>query len=316
MMNNNVFKTFNSTLRREIGRSFTSSTRKFFVGGNWKSNGSRNNVFETFNSTLRREIGRRFMSSTRKFFVAGNWKSDASGSDFINILNEGTLCNDVEVVMCAPSSHAINVDSIRSDIALSSQDVSLDSSGDLSAAMLLASGLQWCLTGHHERRISHGETNEVVGTKTRLGLEGGLKVIACVGETLEQRMAIGEEVGEGSTKFLDIVFDQLGAVASELTPACWDKTVIAYEPVWAIGTGVPVQLPQAQEMVGHIRGWIKDNVSSEVADSVRIIYGGPINAANCVELSEVEGVDGFLVSDASLTTEFLEIARAGSSAEA
>jgi len=173
-------------------------------------------------------------------------------------------------------------------------------------AMLLDSGLQWALTGHSERRTLHGETNEIVGTKTRIGLEGGLKVIACIGETLEQREA-------GDT--LSVLFAQLGAIAAELTPLCWAKTVIAYEPVWAIGTGVVATKEQAQEVHAALRGWLKDNVSSDVANSIRLIYGGSVNSGNCVELSEQKDVDGFLVGGASLNAEFIDICQAGGSGE-
>merc|ERR1719445_147007 len=221
-------------------------------------------------------------------------------------MNQGALLNEVEVVVCPPSLYSSYVaDNIRSDVAVASQDISLYSSGaytgDLSAEMVLDSGMKWTLTGHSERRTLHGETNEIVGTKTRLGLEGGLKVIACIGETLEQREA-------GDT--LDTVFAQMAAIAAELEEKDWANVVIAYEPVWAIGTGVVATPEQAQEVHSALRGWLSDNVSSGVADACRIIYGGSANAGNCVELSNLSDVDGFLVGGASLTEEFIDVCQA------
>jgi len=268
------------------------------------------NMFKTFNGNAGREIGRRCMSSGRTFFVGGNWKSNGSRAGvekLTKIMNEGALKKDVEVVVCPPSLYSSYVaDNIRSDVAVSAQDISLYSSGaytgDLSGEMILDSGMQWTLTGHSERRTLHGETNAIVGTKTKLGLQAGLKVIACIGETLEQREA-------GDT--LETVFAQMEGISAELTPECWSNVVIAYEPVWAIGTGEVATPEQAQEVHAALRQWIGENISENVADNTRIIYGGSANAGNSVELSGQEDIDGFLVGGASLTEEFIDVCRAG-----
>lgn len=259
-------------------------------------------------NALQRSIGKRFMSS-RPFFVGGNWKSNGSRAEvqkLTNIMNQGALLKDVEVVVCPPSLYSPYVaENIRSDVAVSSQDVSLYGNGaytgDLSVDMVKDSGMKWTLTGHSERRSLHGETNEVVGKKTKLGLEGGLKVIACIGETLEQR--------EGGD-MLDVLYAQMAAIASEVTEEDWANIVIAYEPVWAIGTGVVATPEQAQEAHHALRAWLKDNVSSAVADSCRIIYGGSVNSGNCSELGKLPDVDGFLVGGASLSEEFITICQA------
>jgi len=255
------------------------------------------------------------MSTGRKFFVGGNWKSNGSRAEvqkLTKIMNNGALLDEVEVVVCPPSLYSGYVaDNIRSDVAVSSQDVSLYSegayTGDLSVGMVKDSGMKWTLAGHSERRTLHGETSAVVGAKTRLGLEGGIGVIACIGETLEQREA-------GDT--MDVLCEQLAAIAAEVTPEGWADVVIAYEPVWAIGTGVVASPEQAQEVHGALRSWLSDNVSASVGEACRIIYGGSVNGGNCVELSQLPDIDGFLVGGASLNEEFIDICQAKGSGKA
>lgn len=161
-------------------------------------------------------------------------------------------------------------------------------------------GLTWTLTGHSERRAYYGETDEIVAKKTKRALDLGLKVIFCIGETLEQRQG-------GQT--LNVLKRQTQALANIISEKDWERVVIAYEPVWAIGTGVVATPAQAQEAHKNLREWIAAHVSSVVAPRVRIIYGGSVNGANCAELIALEDVDGFLVGGAALKPEFNTIIR-------
>lgn len=156
-------------------------------------------------------------------------------------------------------------------------------------------GLTWTLTGHSERRAYYGETDEIVANKTKRALDLGLNVIFCIGETLEQREA---------DQTLDVLKRQTQALASIISEKDWDRVVIAYEPVWAIGTGVVATPAQAQEAHKNLRHWISGNVSFDVAQTVRIIYGGSVNGKNSAELIALHDVDGFLVGGASLKPEF------------
>jgi triosephosphate isomerase len=167
--------------------------------------------------------------------------------------------------------------------------------------MLLDSGVNWTLTGHSERRIGFGipgETNELVGRKTAVAVRAGLSVIACIGEQLADRES-------GAT--LAVVSAQLAAISAQLSAEEWAKVVIAYEPVWAIGTGKVATPEQAEETHRQIREWVAENVSAEVADSVRIIYGGSVKGSNCRTLIACPNIDGFLVGGASLLPEFVDI---------
>jgi triosephosphate isomerase len=137
------------------------------------------------------------------------------------------------------------------------------------------------------------EDNAFVASKTKTALAGGIGVILCCGESLEQR-----ERGET----IEVVTSQLGAVAKELAgkPEYWEKVVIAYEPIWAIGTGKVATVEQAQKVHEEIREWLKKEVSEAVAEKTRIIYGGSVNEKNCQELAKMKDIDGFLVGGASL----------------
>jgi len=130
-------------------------------------------------------------------------------------------------------------------------------------------------------------------------LESGLGLIACIGEKLEEREA-------GQTEA--VVFHQMAAIAGKVTS--WDKVVVAYEPVWAIGTGKTASPQQAQEVHAQLRKWLKEKVSEKVSNSVRIIYGGSVTGGNCRELAKEVDIDGFLVGGASLKAEFIEIINA------
>lgn len=172
--------------------------------------------------------------------------------------------------------------------------------GEISADMLAAEGINWVVLGHSERRALEivQETDETVATKTAYAISKGVKVIACIGETLEEREA-------GNT--LSVNERQLKAIADKLSPADWESVVVAYEPVWAIGTGKVATPEQAQEVHAFLRGWLSDNISPAVSEATRIIYGGSVKPANAKDLASQGDIDGFLVGGASLKPDFTEV---------
>ncbi|KDP44954.1 hypothetical protein JCGZ_01454 [Jatropha curcas] len=242
----------------------------------------------------------------RKFFVGGNWKCNGTTEDvkkIVSTLNEGQVPSSdvVEVVISPPFVFLPLVkSSLRPDFHVAAQNCWVKKggafTGEVSAEMLVNLAILWVILGHSERRLLLTESNEFVGDKVAYALSQGLKVIACVGETLEQREA-------GST--LEVVAAQTKAIAARIKN--WTDVVLAYEPVWAIGTGKVATPAQAQEVHFELRKWLKENTSPEVAETTRIIYGGSVTAANCKELAAQPDVDGFLVGGASLKPEFIEI---------
>eukprot|EP00270_Netrium_digitus_P014171 TRINITY_DN477_c0_g1_i4.p1 TRINITY_DN477_c0_g1~~TRINITY_DN477_c0_g1_i4.p1 ORF type:complete len:282 (-),score=89.88 TRINITY_DN477_c0_g1_i4:309-1070(-) len=244
----------------------------------------------------------------RKFVVGGNWKCNGtqeSVKKLVDVLNAAEVPAEVEVVVAPPFIFIPLVQSaLRKDFAISSQNSWVKKggayTGEISGEMLVDFGIPWVILGHSERRALIKESNELVADKVAYALSLGLKVIACVGETLEER-----EKGETLT----VVAAQIKAIADKISS--WDNVVLAYEPVWAIGTGKVATPAQAQETHADIRKWIAENVSAEVAASVRIQYGGSVNAGNCSELAVQPDVDGFLVGGASLKPEFIDIIKAG-----
>ena len=161
--------------------------------------------------------------------------------------------------------------------------------GEISADMLVDLGVNWTLVGHSERRDIFGETDDLLQAKITRAQEVGMTVVACCGEHKEDREA-------GTT--MDVLIPQLQAIVKGTTD--WSKMVVAYEPVWAIGTGLTASPEQAQETHANIRQWFAENVSSEVADGLRIQYGGSANADNAAELGAMADIDGFLVGGAAL----------------
>uniref|UniRef100_H3G874 glyceraldehyde-3-phosphate dehydrogenase (phosphorylating) n=1 Tax=Phytophthora ramorum TaxID=164328 RepID=H3G874_PHYRM len=245
-------------------------------------------------------------SSSRKFFVGGNWKCNGSlgqAQELVGMLNTAKIPAGVEVVVAPSQVHAATVKaSLRADVRVSGQDVWKQGNGaftgETSAEMLKDLGAEYTLVGHSERR-EKGETNEVVAKKAAYALEKGLAVIACIGETKELREA---------NKTVAYITEQLDAYAAEIND--WTNVVIAYEPIWAIGTGLTASPEQAQDVHASIRAWLKEKVSPEAAEKTRVIYGGSVGAKNAPELSQKEDIDGFLVGGASLKPDFLQIINA------
>jgi len=242
----------------------------------------------------------------RKFFVGGNWKCNGTTEEvkkIVSTLNEGQVPppDVVEVVVSPPFVFLPLVKNLlRPDFHVAAQNCWVNKggafTGEVSAEMLVNLDIPWVILGHSERRLLLNESNEFVGDKVAYALSKGLKVIACVGETLEQRES-------GST--VDVVAAQTKAIAERVSN--WADVVLAYEPVWAIGTGKVASPAQAQEVHFGLRKWLQVNTSPEVAATTRIIYGGSVNGANCKELAAQTDVDGFLVGGASLKPEFIDI---------
>ncbi len=237
------------------------------------------------------------MAGTGRFFVGGNWKcngSKASITQLVADLNKGSFGPEVEVVVAPTFVHLGYVQAnIKPDYAVAAQNCWVKKSGaftgEVSPEMLSDLNIPWVILGHSERRALCGETNEVVGAKVRNALEEGIKVIACIGETLTQR-----ESGD----MFNVLDGQMEGIAANVDD--WSKVVIAYEPVWAIGTGVVATPAQAQEVHAYLRSWLSNKIGGQTASGVRLLYGGSVNDGNCEELAGQEDVDGFLVGGASL----------------
>jgi triosephosphate isomerase len=250
------------------------------------------------------------MAENRKFFVGGNWKMNGTKAgidEIIKFLNEKGLNPNTEVVVSPPAIYLSYVrERVNAQIGVAAQNCYKVEkgafTGENSAAMIKDVGCQWVILGHSERRHVFHEPNELIGEKVAFALASGLHLIPCIGEKLEEREANQTE---------EVCFRQMKAIADNVKNIeDWKRIVIAYEPVWAIGTGKVATPAQAQEAHKSVRGWIEKNVNADVAKSVRILYGGSVTADNCKELAQQPDVDGFLVGGASLKPEFINIINA------
>jgi len=251
--------------------------------------------------------------ATRTKVVGGNWKCNAGNGttqadvaalvDGLNALPTPGC----QVYLCPPSIYLNSVQqTAASHFNVSAQNVwKLEKgayTGEVSPTMLMDMGINWTLIGHSERRDIFGETDELLGAKIAHAQEKGMTVVACIGEHKEDREA-------GTT--MDVVIPQVDAIIANTTD--WDRMVIAYEPVWAIGTGLVATPEQAQETHADIRAYIAKAVSPAVADAVRIQYGGSANADNVADLLKGQDIDGFLVGGASLKADAFGVILAESS---
>lgn len=219
----------------------------------------------------------------------------------VDNLNKADLPANVEVVIAPPAPYlslALS-ENKQKTVEISAQNVFDKASGaytgEISPEQLKDLGVTWTLTGHSERRTIIKETDEFIATKTKFALDSGLGVILCVGETLEERKA-------GIT--LEVVARQLDAVSKIVSD--WTKIVVAYEPVWAIGTGLAATPEDAQDTHKQIRAHLAKTIGGQ-SESVRILYGGSVNGKNAPEFKDKADVDGFLVGGASLKPEFVDI---------
>ena len=251
--------------------------------------------------------------ANRKVVIAGNWKMNKTPVETAELINEikPKVANaDCEVVICFPFIDLPNASiAIKgSDIKLGAQNCHFEESGaytgEVSVPMLKSIGVEYVIIGHSERREYFAETDETVAKKIRAALDGGLKVILCVGESLKQR--------EANITF-EIIAKQVKIALAGLSAAELKKIIIAYEPIWAIGTGKTATADQADEVCKFIRDLIAELFDEESATKFVIQYGGSMNAKNADELLDKENVDGGLIGGASLKAEdFSVIVKAAS----
>jgi len=247
----------------------------------------------------------------RTKLVAGNWKlngsRDASQRLVSGILAGASEAANAEILLCPPYVYLPQVDKqmAGSPVMLGAQDVAMQAggafTGEISAAMLKDAGCSHVIIGHSERRAMFGDSDEVVAAKFEAAGEQGLIPILCIGESQEERES-------GVT--MAIIDRQLGAVLDAVGVTPFADSIIAYEPVWAIGTGLTATPEQAQEVHAHVRSIIVRH-DAKIAAELRILYGGSVKGANAPELFNMEDIDGGLIGGASLDSdEFLAICRA------
>ena len=238
----------------------------------------------------------------RKNIVAGNWKMNKTLQEGIALakeLNE-VLANErpnCDVIICTPFIHLASVTPLvdSAKIGVGAENCADKESGaytgEVSAAMVASTGAKYVILGHSERRAYYHETPEILKEKVRLALANGLTPIFCVGEVLEER-----EAGKQN----EVVYGQLAGSLFDLTAEEFSRLIIAYEPVWAIGTGKTATAAQAQEIHAYIRSVIAEKYGRDVADNTSILYGGSCKASNARELFANPDVDGGLIGGASL----------------
>ncbi|GEQ72112.1 hypothetical protein JCM33374_g5798 [Metschnikowia sp. JCM 33374] len=241
----------------------------------------------------------------RQFFVGGNFKMNGTKESLtaiVDTLNKADLPENVEVVIAPPAPYISLVveANTQKTVQVSAQNVFAKASGaytgEISPQQLKDLGANWTLTGHSERRTIIKESDEFIAEKTKFALDSGVSVILCIGETLEEKKA-------GVT--LDVCSRQLDAVSKIVSD--WTNVVIAYEPVWAIGTGLAATADDAQTIHKDIRAHLTKTIGADQAEAVRILYGGSVNGKNASEFKDKADVDGFLVGGASLKPEFIDI---------
>lgn len=249
----------------------------------------------------------------RRPLIAGNWKMNKTPFETEALIKEmlPLVANaDCDVALCVPFVDIAAAQSVcdGSNIAVGAQNCHFEKSGaftgEISADMLAAMKVPYVIVGHSERRTYFGDTDATVSARLKAGLKAGLKVILCVGESLEQREnGVTDELCAMQTKIA-----LCGVSAEE-----FKNVVIAYEPIWAIGTGRTATAEQADEVCGVIRKTVSSLYGKETADSAVILYGGSMNAKNAAELLGKENVDGGLIGGASLkAADFSEIVAAAS----
>jgi triosephosphate isomerase len=247
----------------------------------------------------------------RNILVAGNWKMNGDSvrnAELVSGVVAGApAANNVELLVCPPYPYleAVVQATAGSKVAVGAQNVSEHASGaftgEVAPAMLSDIGCEYAIVGHSERRTLYGESSATVAAKFKAAQEAGLKPILCVGETLEERQA-------GNTE--SVVDEQLNAVLDLVGIAAFGNAVIAYEPVWAIGTGMTATPEQAQEVHAHIRELLAGH-DAAIAQAVQILYGGSMKGENAAGLLAKPDIDGGLIGGASLKApDFLAIAAA------
>jgi triosephosphate isomerase len=247
----------------------------------------------------------------KKKLIAGNWKMNgslAANASLLQAVLDGSQSMNCQAAVCVPAAYLAQVQALlagQSRVALGSQDVSAQEvgafTGETSANMLKDFAVRYVIVGHSERRQYHAESDAGVANKAQRALSAGITPIVCVGETLAERQA-------GQTE--EVVKRQLAAVI-HTNGHCISEIVVAYEPVWAIGTGLTATPEQAQEVHAVLRAQLK--AATVHSDRISILYGGSMNAANAAQLLAQTDIDGGLIGGAALkATDFLAIMAAGS----
>ncbi len=243
----------------------------------------------------------------RRKIVAGNWKMNKTPSEAVELIKELlplVKTQDVDVVFCVPFVDIKDAVELAkgSNVKIGAQNMYFEDkgayTGEISPAMLKDCGVEYVIIGHSERRQYFCETDETVNKKLKKAFEYGFIPIVCCGETLEQREA-------GIT--LEWIKGQIKGAFSEIEKDDAKKVIIAYEPIWAIGTGRVATNEQAEEVCHAIRNVIEELYGKEIAEEIRIQYGGSVNAKNAADLFAQPDIDGGLVGGASLKAEFADI---------
>ena len=247
----------------------------------------------------------------RQTIVAGNWKMNAS-KETVNALMLGILegVPDVkpEVIVCVPYPYLCQVEVLaaHSQLKIGAQNLNVNASGaftgEVSADMIKDFGAEYVIIGHSERRSLYGESDEVVAEKVQVAIDNNLTPLLCVGELLEERESDNTET---------VVAQQINAVIKRVGIEAFKNIIIAYEPVWAIGTGVTATPQQAQDTHAYIRELLAQS-DADIAQSIPILYGGSMNPSNADELIACKDIDGGLIGGASLKPDdFLHICKTG-----
>ncbi|XP_050731124.1 triosephosphate isomerase-like [Eriocheir sinensis] len=247
------------------------------------------------------------MTAPRTFTVVGNWKMNTLKDDIdwlTGVLKAAPVAPNTEVIVGSPSCYlAYARQQLPGNIGVAAQNCYKEArgnfSGEISPAMIQDCGCEWVILGHPERRTLFQESDEFIGQKVAHAMKAGLKVVACVCETKEDRAA-------GRTQ--EVLAAQLESLAASISD--WSRVVLAFEALWASNTGVLATPAQVQEAMAMIRKWLRLHEGNSVADSTRLIYAGSVSSGNCEELARLRDVDGFLVGSAALKLDIVDILRA------
>ena len=250
----------------------------------------------------------------RKNIVAGNWKMNLDYEKGVSLFSEivnmvkDEVVGEQEVIVCSPAIHLHSIAKLAepvSNVAVGAQNIHQAESGaytgEISAAQVKSAGADYVILGHSERRAYFDETDALLAQKVDAALANGLRPIFCIGETKDER--------EGG-KVFDVIKTQLEKGIFHLPSEDFEKVVLAYEPVWAIGTGLTASPEQAQEVHAFIRETVANHYAQKTADETTILYGGSCNPGNANELFSQKDIDGGLIGGASLKSrDFLEIVK-------
>ena len=251
----------------------------------------------------------------RKKIVAGNWKMNIDLEKGIQLFNEiqqllkEEVKADQEVIICPPYTHLSSLSQIvdpNTNLSIGAQNCHQADSGaftgEVSASIIASAGASYVIIGHSERRLYFAESNSLLSQKLDVVLKNGLSPIFCIGETLEQR---------NSETYFEVIKEQITEASFHLQGADYRKMVLAYEPVWAIGTGLTASPEQAQEIHSFIRNLLADKYDQDLANNMTILYGGSCNPKNAAELFAKADIDGGLIGGASLKAQdFVDIIKA------